>query len=60
MIKQIICTLFAFLSSQMVYSQTFEDSTCWEYFKITQDLKNDKPLDKKTWKPFICQKTVLP
>ncbi|KFF26533.1 DUF5700 domain-containing putative Zn-dependent protease [Chryseobacterium vrystaatense] len=53
MIKQIIFTLFAFLSSQIVYSQTFDDSTCWEYFKITQDLKNDKPLDKKTWNQFL-------
>lgn len=53
MIKQIIFTLFTFLSSQMVYSQTFDDTSCWEYFKITQDLKNNKPLDKKTWNQFL-------
>ncbi|MCT2560399.1 DUF5700 domain-containing putative Zn-dependent protease [Chryseobacterium herbae] len=58
MIKQIILTLFAFLSSQIVYSQTFDDSTCWEYFKITQDLKNDKPLDKKTWNQFLKNEAI--
>lgn len=58
MIKKIIFTLFAFLSSQIVYSQTFDDTSCWEYFKITQDLKNNKPLDKKTWNQFLKNEAI--
>ncbi|MFP3599114.1 DUF5700 domain-containing putative Zn-dependent protease [Chryseobacterium sp. SIMBA_029] len=58
MIKQIIFILFAFLSSQMMYSQTFDDTSCWEYFKITADLKNNKPLDKKTWNTFLKNEAI--
>lgn len=53
MIQRILFTLFTFLASQIVYSQTFDDSTCWEYFKLTDNLRNDKPLDKETWNQFL-------
>jgi hypothetical protein len=53
MIQRILFTLFTFLASQMSYSQTFDDSTCWEYFKLTDNLRKDKPLDKETWDHFL-------
>ncbi|MDH6253454.1 hypothetical protein M2347_003181 [Chryseobacterium sp. H1D6B] len=58
MIKRFLFTFLAFLSCQIVYSQTFDDSSCWEYFKITKDLKNDKPLDKKTWNQFLKNEAI--
>lgn len=58
MIQRIILTLFTFFAFHSLYSQTFDDSTCWEYFKITADLKNDKPLDKKTWNHFLKNQAI--
>ncbi|AZA83446.1 hypothetical protein C1637_21010 [Chryseobacterium lactis] len=42
----------------MIYSQTFDDSSCWEYFKLTENLKKDKPLDKKVWNQFLENKAI--
>lgn len=58
MIKKIIFSLLTFLSFQIVFAQTFDDTSCWEYFKITQDLKNDKPLDKKIWNQFLKNEAI--
>lgn len=56
--RKIILALFIFLSSQIVLAQTFDDSSCWEYFKLTADLKKDKPLDKKTWNQFLKNEAI--
>lgn len=58
MIHRILLTLFIFLTSQIMYSQTFDDSTCWEYFKLTDNLKKDKPLDKQTWNQFLKNEAI--
>ncbi|MBT2622560.1 MULTISPECIES: DUF5700 domain-containing putative Zn-dependent protease [Chryseobacterium] len=56
--QKIILALFVFLASQIVSAQTFDDSSCWEYFKLTADLKQDKPLDKKTWDQFLKNEAI--
>ncbi|ASK28729.1 hypothetical protein CEY12_00755 [Chryseobacterium sp. T16E-39] len=55
---RILLTFFLFLTAQLAYSQTFDDSSCWEYFKITESLKKNEPLDKKTWNQFLKNEAI--
>ncbi|MFZ4929703.1 DUF5700 domain-containing putative Zn-dependent protease [Chryseobacterium sp. Mn2064] len=56
MIKSFLLIFLIFSTS--AYSQTIDDSACWEYFKITENLKKDQPLDQQTWKNFLKNKAI--
>lgn len=58
MINRTLLCVFTFLISHVLYSQTIDDSSCWEYFKITESLKKDQPLDKETWNSFLQNEAI--
>lgn len=58
MINRILLTFFTVLTSYPLYAQTIDDSSCWEYFMITEDLKRDQPLDKAKWNNFLKNEAI--
>ncbi|MEY8760969.1 DUF5700 domain-containing putative Zn-dependent protease [Chryseobacterium tongliaoense] len=58
MIRHLLLVIFIIQTSQVIYSQQIDDSTCWEYFKITERLRRDEPIDITEWKHFIGSKAI--
>ncbi len=55
-----IFLFFIFLHLQIfiLCAQSIDDSTCWEYFEITQKLRNNEPLGKDVWNSFLSDPAI--
>ncbi|WP_312177159.1 DUF5700 domain-containing putative Zn-dependent protease [Chryseobacterium sp.] len=58
MIKRLLLIICILQASQFLYSQKFDDSACWEYFRITDKLKKDQPVDPLEWKHLMKNEAI--